>query len=89
MAGIIIQDACNLQDEESASRVALTGAGSRGCLSAEWKQPQLYILFLTIFPFYVTGKVRLAQYCRRESLSEVNPIALVSLLTLAGLIWRF
>lgn len=83
-------------DEESASRVALTGAGSGGCLSAERQQPQLCILVTAswlfvffLFPVYVTGKVRLAQYRAPESLPEVTLIAVVSPLTSAALIWCF
>lgn len=82
-------------DEESASGVALTGAGSGGCVCAERQQPRLCLLvaaswfFFFLLPVHVAGKVRLAQYRAPESLPEVSPIAVVSALTLAALIWCF
>lgn len=100
--GIIIgghQDPCNLLDEESASGVALTGAGSGGCVSAERQQPRLcvlvaaswvfFCLFFFLLPVHVAGKVRLAQYRAPESLPEVSLTAIVSPSTLAALIWCF
>lgn len=90
--GIIIgghQDPCNLLDEESASGVALTGAGSGGCVSAERQQPRLcvlvtsscFFLFFFLLPVHVAGKVRLAQYRAPESLPEVSLTAIVSPIT--------
>lgn len=85
-------------DEESASGVALTGAGSAGCVSAERQQPRLCVLvaaswvffcFFFLLPVHVAGKVRLAQYHAPESLPEVSLTAIVSPLTLAALIWCF
>lgn len=84
-----------MQDEESASRVALTGAGGGGHVSAERQQPRLCILFTAtcfywaFFFLFPCSCHRQTQYRAPESLLEVSLIEIVSPLTLAALIWCF